>query len=217
MPLSEPCEPRKKRRPVTTPAGKRAPIKDPVCPTADNPEVLDNTPLPTRAESARVGAEYDKLDSNGTKTAFEKLDGILQGLAGQVVHTLDQVIPHLDTMHAFLSQRGRARKKVLKEAGLPSWPAYANQYAQKLDCSFRTIQDHLTGFRRTGKSGPSRKKKTKPASKPLSLMRASKRRLSKLNWPPTTWSLPTKTVATGRAPWLSMTRWPLLRPSWILS
>jgi hypothetical protein len=111
MPLSEPCEPRKKRRPVTTPAGKRAPIKDPVCPTADNPEVLDNTPLPTRAESARVGAEYDKLDSNGTKTAFEKLDGILQGLAGQVVHTLDQVIPHLDTMHAFLSQRGRARKK----------------------------------------------------------------------------------------------------------
>jgi hypothetical protein len=118
-------------------------------------EIQLPTPPLTHAESARVATEFDELDLDNTKTAFEELDGILVGLSEQVVHTLDQMIPRLDKMQALLSQRGAARKKVLKLAGLPSWPGYAKQYAEKLGCSFRTIQDHITGFRRNGTSGPS--------------------------------------------------------------
>jgi hypothetical protein len=107
---------------------------------------------------------------NATKTAFEELDKVLDGLVGQVINTIDQIIPHLAEMQSLLSQRGKARKKVLKAAGLPSWPEYGQAYAAKLDCSFRTIQDHITGLHRNGKSGPSSQQtNTKSKCKPLRL------------------------------------------------
>lgn len=118
----------------------------------------------TRAESARVGGEYKSLDSIATKAAFEELNSILDGLAKQVIYTIDQIIPHLADMQSLLSQRGKARKKVLKAAGLPSWPEYGKAYADRLECSFRTIQDHITGFRRNGMSGPSKSTKDIPQS-----------------------------------------------------
>ena len=132
-------------------------------------KVADSVALETRAESARVEPGYETLDPDATKIAFQDLDAILSDLAKQVIHTLDQMIPYLARMQALLSHRGTARKKILKQAGLPSWPEYANQYAQKLSCSLRTVQDHIMIFRSTGKSGPSRQKKTTPHSKPLRL------------------------------------------------
>ena len=132
-------------------------------------KTVDSIALETRAESARVDPEYETLDADATKTAFQELDAILHGIAEQVVHTLDQVIPRLAEMQALLSQRGKARKIVLKRAGLPSWTVYANEYAQKLSCSLRTVQDHIMVFISTGKPGPSRQKKTTPHSKPLRL------------------------------------------------
>jgi hypothetical protein len=111
------------------------------------------------ADSARVGARYETLDSNATKAAFNELKSVLDSLAEQVIFTIDQIIPHLAEMQSLLSQRGKARRKVLKQAGLPSWPEYGQAYAAKLDCSFRTIQDHITGLRRNGKSGPSQSTK----------------------------------------------------------
>lgn len=120
----------------------------------------DSTAPQTRADSARVPCGYGKLDLEETKVAFEELNMILHRLAEQVIHTLDQMIPHLAGMQALLSQRGKSRKKVLEEAGLPTWPEYGKAYAAKLDCSFRTIQDHITGLRRDGKSGPSQSTKT---------------------------------------------------------
>jgi hypothetical protein len=113
----------------------------------------------TCAESALVGAAYETLNSNATKTAFEELDRALDSLAERVIHTIDQIIPQLAEMQSLLSQRGKARKKVLTAAGLPSWPEYGKAYAAKLKCSFRTIQDHITGLRRNGKSGPSQSTK----------------------------------------------------------
>ena len=132
-------------------------------------KIADSVALETRADSARVDPGYETLDADATKTAFQELNAILHGLVEQVVHTLDQVIPHLAEMQALLSQRGMARKKVLKQAGLPSWTVYANEYAQKLSCSLRTVQDHIMVFLSTGKPGPSRQKKTTPHSKPLRL------------------------------------------------
>jgi hypothetical protein len=116
-------------------------------------------PIDTRADSARVGAGFETLDSNATKATFKRLDSALNGLAEQVVFTIDQIIPHLAEMQSLLSQRGKARKKVLRAAGLPSWPEYGKAYAAKLECSFRTIQDHITGLNRNGKSGPSQSTK----------------------------------------------------------
>jgi len=68
-------------------------------------------------------------------------------------------------MQSLLSQRGKARKKLLKTAGLPSWTEYGQAYAAKLECSFRTIQDHIAGLRRDGKSGPSQSTKNGQGSK----------------------------------------------------
>lgn len=123
----------------------------------------------TRADSARVDAGFENLDPESTKTAYEGLDNLLRGLAEQVVHTFDQMIPHLAEMQALLSQRGKARKKVLKLAGMPKWSEYAKAYAQKLDCSMRTIQDHITVLRRDGKSEPSSQSSAKRQNRPTRL------------------------------------------------
>jgi phage-related protein len=92
-------------------------------------ETREEAALQTRAESARVESGYETLDLNATKTAFEELDKVLDGLVGQVINTIDQIIPHLAEMQSLLSQRGKARKKVLKAAGLPSWPEYGLHHA----------------------------------------------------------------------------------------
>lgn len=118
-----------------------------------------DAPSKTRADSARVESGYENLGPNATKAAFEELNSVLDSLAEQVIQTIDQIIPHLAEMQSLLSQRGKARKKVLKQAGLPSWSDYGKAYATKLDCSFRTIQDHITGIQRNGKSGPSQSTK----------------------------------------------------------
>jgi len=80
---------------------------------------------------------------------------------------MDQIIPHLAEMQSLLSQRGRARKKVLNAARLPSWPEYGKAYAAKLECSFRTIQGHITGLKRNGKRGPSTSTKNSQQGKRL--------------------------------------------------
>jgi len=118
-----------------------------------------NADSKTRADSARVQSGYETMDSDATQAAFDELNSVLDGLAEQVIHSIAQITPHLAEMQSLLSQRGKARKKVLKAAGLPSWPEYGKAYAAKLDCSFRTIQDHITGLRRNGKSGPSQSTK----------------------------------------------------------
>jgi hypothetical protein len=119
-----------------------------------------DTPSNTHADSARVEDGYETLDSNATKTAFEELDKVLHNLAEQVIHTIDQITPHLAEMQSLLSQRGKARKMVLKQAGLPSWTEYARGFASKLDVSLRTIQDHITKLRNPGR-------KSEPKSKPI--------------------------------------------------
>ena len=72
------------------------------------------------AEAARVQVGYESLDVNGTKKAYEELNGVLDKLATTVVQTLDQMVPDLAKMQSLLSQRGADRKKVLRRAGLPA-------------------------------------------------------------------------------------------------
>jgi len=136
-------------------------------------------PSETRADSARVGAGYETLDSYATKAAYEELNSVLDSLANQVVYTIDQIIPQLAEMQSLLSQRGKARKKVLKVAGVPSWTDYGKAYADRLECSFRKIQDHITRFNRNGKSGRSKSPKNGPKSSPTRLDRRQQATLVK--------------------------------------
>ena len=101
----------------------------------------------TRAETARVENGYESLDPEGTKQAFDELNGLLDKLATTVAQTLDQILPYLVKMQSLLSQRGADRRKVLRQAGLPGWTEWAMAYASKLDRSLRTIQDRIKQFR----------------------------------------------------------------------
>lgn len=101
----------------------------------------------THAESARVQGGYESLDVNGTKKAYEELDGVLDKLATTAVQTLDQMVPYLAEMQSLLSQRGAKRKKVLRQAALPGWTQWARAHASRLDRSLRTIQDRIRQFR----------------------------------------------------------------------
>jgi len=143
-------------------------------------EERDEEKVTTGAETARVEAEYERLDATETKLEFDKLYSRLDRHSEQVGFiTVNQIIPDLERMQALLSQRGRNRKQVLKAAGLPSWQEYASGYAAKLNRSFRTIQDHITGFRRTGKSGPSQSKGSDKGATPLRLDRRQQASLVK--------------------------------------
>ena len=95
---------------------------------------------------------------NGTKKAYEELNGVLDRLAATVVQTLDQVVPYLAKMQSLLSQRGADRKKVLQRAGLPGWTHWAKAYAGKLDRSLRAIQDRIKQFRETRACGTGKAK-----------------------------------------------------------
>jgi hypothetical protein len=50
------------------------------------------------ADSAQVHSGFEKLDLDAAMTAFKELDKVLNGLAEQVVFTIDQIIPHLAEM-----------------------------------------------------------------------------------------------------------------------
>jgi hypothetical protein len=126
----------------------------------------------THAESARVQGDYESLDVNSTKKAYEELNGILDKLATTVVQTLDQMVPYLAKMQSLLSQRGADRKKVLQQAGLPGWTHWAKAYAGKLGRSLRTIQDRikqLRGQQAGGVSVPTGKTKSSSKGERLKL------------------------------------------------
>lgn len=94
-----------------------------------------------------VEARYESLSVDGTKKAYQELNAVLDGLASQVVQTMERIVPYLAKMQSLLSQRGADRKMVLKKAGLPKWTQWAESYAKSLDCTVRTIQLHIKHLR----------------------------------------------------------------------
>ncbi len=90
-----------------------------------------------------VGRRYDTLGVEGTRKVYTELNAALEGLAGTVVRTMEEIVPYLARMQALLSQRGADRKMVLKKAGLPTWTKWAEGYAASLHCTLRTIQRHI--------------------------------------------------------------------------
>jgi len=100
---------------------------------------------------------YYKLDANGCKAEFDRLETELQPVGDAVAKaniTLEGAGPLLDQMQALLSQRGEERKKVLKEAGLPTWTKWVKEWTEELDISLRTIQRHIQELRADKKPCP---------------------------------------------------------------
>lgn len=101
----------------------------------------------TREISSPVETRYESLNVEATRKAYSELNAALEGLAGTIVHTMKQIVPYLAEMQSLLSQRGDRRKSVLKKAGLPTWSKWAANYAERLDCTVRTIQLHIKYLR----------------------------------------------------------------------
>jgi hypothetical protein len=87
---------------------------------------------------------------------MEKTIAVIAGLAA-VNRDWDELLPLLDEMQSFLSQRGESRDK-LRAADLPGWGDWFKSYKQDtgLNVTLRAVQKRLASFR--AKGAKSRKK-----------------------------------------------------------
>ncbi len=120
-------------------------------------------PQDSRAFVASWAEVRSPSASRGRGRSTRELNAALEGLAGTVVRTMEQIVPYLARMQALLSQRGADRKMVLRKAGLPTWTKWAEGYAASLHCTLRTIQRHIVmvredqGQRALGPGSPAEK------------------------------------------------------------
>lgn len=112
-----------------------------------SPRTRASNAIQTGAEIAPVQSDYTTLDVDTTKITYENLERTLTGLADAVISSIDQIVPQLAEMQALMSQRGKKRKKVLQQAGVPSWKKWATEYGKKFDRSFRTLQQRIREWR----------------------------------------------------------------------
>jgi len=71
----------------------------------------DTPGIETGEKISRIETMYGSLDVEATKKAYQELNSALEGMANTVVSTLDEIVPHLPSMQALLSQRGRAERR----------------------------------------------------------------------------------------------------------
>lgn len=120
-------------------------------PVGGGQENLVPVQVVTTHQSARhlspPDAKFENLGIERTRKIYTELNSALEGLAGRVVHTLEEIAPYLARMQSLLSQRGADRKMVLKKAGLPAWTEWAEKYARSLHYSLRTIQRRIVVVR----------------------------------------------------------------------
>ena len=115
----------------------------------------------TREDSSPVHSGYEFLGEDATRKTFRELDGVLGGLSDTIIHNIAEIAPYLASMQSLLSQRGEDRKKVLKLAGVPTWTAWAEAYADKLNCTVRTIQSRIKSLRQPRKDSGEKDKPLK--------------------------------------------------------
>ncbi len=120
------------------------------------PKLAKNFASLGKAEEAAKAFGYDKLDSAATKKEFGTLDGELNKRKDDIAKarvTLEEATPYLARMQALLSQRGADRKKVLRDAKVPTWSKWAKAYAKELNYTVRTLQARIKELREGKKGG----------------------------------------------------------------
>jgi len=119
--------------------------------------------VPTGYGVARAEHEKPspKAGDDGLGAQFQALDARLTKLADRASVPLKDIVPELAKMKAVLSQRGSmSNREQRRQYGyaLISWSAYAENYAERLSKSFRTIQRWIAEY--DGRRKPVKREKT---------------------------------------------------------
>lgn len=91
--------------------------------------------------------EYEFLNAKGIRVEFERLKSGIEENAINVKEIIQSTLPELARMQSLLSQRGTKRRKVLKQAGMPSWTEFAYEYSKKVGYSVRQLRNFINEFR----------------------------------------------------------------------
>lgn len=89
------------------------------------------------------------------KKEFQKLDAAIRACGGGVIHTVEQMLPHLNEMWMLLSRKGGTYNT--DRGNLPGWTEYLKGIANEFGLNYRTIQEKLA-LHRNGSTKPKRKK-----------------------------------------------------------
>jgi hypothetical protein len=124
----------------------------------------------------KLANQFASFSPEALKKTFAELDADLRSKARVVAEDLssikkrlDDLLPLLDEMQSFLSQRGTARDK-FQDAGLPTWSAWLKAFKAEvgLNVTLRAVQKQLSKLRGT------KRKKPDP---PVNLSQRDQRRL----------------------------------------
>jgi hypothetical protein len=114
--------------------------------------------MTTQLELAPSPREFFPADPETFKKTYKELNDVVTDKARLIVGACKslnsrwaELLPTLDQMQSFLSQRGDARG-MLREAKLPTWSEWWKSFesASGLYASLRTMQKHLSKYRSTG-------------------------------------------------------------------
>lgn len=125
----------------------------------------------------RIGVRYEALDAKETRREFDRLNAALTRLGDAVICTVDQIVPILSDVQTLTSQRGAARKKVLREAKLPEWTPFLQKYADRFGLGIRTLQRMIAAHRGKAAANKAKGKPTKPSAEETDIEAEVRRRL----------------------------------------
>jgi hypothetical protein len=125
----------------------------------------------------RIAVKYEALDANATRREFDRLNAALTRLGDAVIYTVDQIVPILSDVQTLTSQRGAARKQVLREANLPEWTPFLQTYAEKFGIGIRQLQRKIAAHRGKAAVKKPKMKPSKPSAEETDIEAEVKRRL----------------------------------------
>ena len=125
----------------------------------------------------RIAVKYEALDANATRREFDRLNAALTQLGDTVICTVDQIVPILSDVQTLTSQRGAARKEVLREAKLPEWTPFLQKYAEKFGIGIRQLQRKIAAHRGKASSNKAKMKPSKTSAEETDIEAEVRRRL----------------------------------------
>jgi hypothetical protein len=137
--------------------------------------------METTAVPQEHANQFASFSTEALKKTFDDMNEAIHAKATTVSRDLssfksglENLLPYLNEMQSFLSQRGSAKEK-LHAAGLPTWTAWFEKFNEhtKLNVTLRAVQKQLAKLRST--------KPRKNPDPPVSIPQRDQRRLLKVN------------------------------------
>jgi len=129
-------------------------------PLSDLPDTAPGPPEPAKVSGWDTEERWQQRKQS-LIAKYEALDTKLCAYGDAIALTIDQAIPTLAEMEAFLSRKGRNKLGGIAEELLvmnfPKWGEYLNSYAEKYGLSVRSLQRRLHEYRgETNETHPKR-------------------------------------------------------------